>query len=60
MRRGVKFRPTKAAGSGGRALSALCSLFNLQPAGVSIPKHIAQIGNLIGRHRIGMRLQQRF
>ena len=33
-------------------------LFNLQPAGKGIPKLIAQIGDLVGRHRIGMGLQQ--
>ena len=31
--------------------------FNLQPASVSTPKHIPQIGDLIDRHRIGTELQ---
>jgi len=33
-------------------------LFNLQPAGKGIAKLIAQIGDFIGRHWIGMGLQQ--
>ena len=34
-------------------------LFNLQPAGKGIAKLIAQIGDFIGRHWIGMGLQQK-
>jgi hypothetical protein len=33
-------------------------LLNFQPAGVGVPRHIPQIGDLIGRHRIGTGLQQ--
>jgi hypothetical protein len=42
-----------------RSAAFLCSLFlNLQPTSVGISKHIAQIDNFIGCHRIGTGLQQ--
>ncbi len=37
----------------------LRSLFDLQPPGEGVAKLIAQVGDLIGRHRIGIGFQQR-
>jgi hypothetical protein len=47
------------AESAAQPRSALCGLFDLQPAGEGIAKLIAQVGDLIGHCRIGIGLQQR-